>query len=147
MTRARAIIEEAADAAAGTASRVLRLPTIRGQFAAAADKAGREQLTYAGSSPSCTLWERFMRVLVAGDRRRPRVTSTGGARCRWRATECAPGASRSAAWIPSRPLNCSLWLTPNSACWLGGPKPRAPASRWRRTGRLGMYQDQQSRVI
>ena len=33
MTRARAITEEAADAAADTACRALRLPTIRSQFA------------------------------------------------------------------------------------------------------------------
>jgi hypothetical protein len=32
MTRARDITEEAADAAVDTACRVLRLPTIRGQF-------------------------------------------------------------------------------------------------------------------
>ena len=48
MTRARGITEEAADAAVDTACRVLRLPTIRGQFAEAADKAEREQLTYRG---------------------------------------------------------------------------------------------------
>ena len=48
MTRARAITEEAADAAVDTACRVPRLPTIRGQFAAAADKAERDQLTYRG---------------------------------------------------------------------------------------------------
>ena len=46
MTRARGITEEAAEAAVDTACRVLRLPTIRGQFTGAADKAEREQLTY-----------------------------------------------------------------------------------------------------
>jgi DNA replication protein DnaC len=48
MTRARGITEEAAEAAVDTACRVLHLPTIRGQFAAAADKAERDQLTYRG---------------------------------------------------------------------------------------------------
>ena len=48
MTRARGITEEAADAAVDTACRVLHLPTIRGQFADAADKAEREHLTYRG---------------------------------------------------------------------------------------------------
>ena len=48
MTRARGITEEAAEAAVDTACRVLRLPTIRGQFTGAADKAEREQLTYRG---------------------------------------------------------------------------------------------------
>ena len=48
MTRARAITEEAAEAAVDTACRVLRLPTIRGQFAEAADKAERDQLTDRG---------------------------------------------------------------------------------------------------
>ena len=38
MTRARAITEEAADAAVDTACRVLRLPTIRGQFAEAVSR-------------------------------------------------------------------------------------------------------------
>ena len=48
MTRARGITEEAAEAAVDTACRVLHLPTIRGQFAGAANKAEREQLTYRG---------------------------------------------------------------------------------------------------
>jgi hypothetical protein len=48
MTRARGITEQAADAAIDTACRVLRLPTIRNQFAEVADRAERDQLTYRG---------------------------------------------------------------------------------------------------
>lgn len=48
MTRARAMTEQAADAAIDTACRVLRLPTIRGRFAEAADKAEHDQLSYRG---------------------------------------------------------------------------------------------------
>jgi hypothetical protein len=43
--RHRGLTEQAADAAIDTACRVLRLPTIRGQFIAAADAAEREQMT------------------------------------------------------------------------------------------------------
>jgi DNA replication protein DnaC len=44
----RTLTAQAADAAIDTACRVLRLPTIRGQFPAAADSAEREQMTYRG---------------------------------------------------------------------------------------------------
>ena len=44
----RALTAQAADAAIDTACRVLRLPTIRAQFPAAADAAEREQMTYRG---------------------------------------------------------------------------------------------------
>jgi len=44
----RGLTAQAADAAIDTACRVLRLPTIRAQFAAAADAAEREQMTYRG---------------------------------------------------------------------------------------------------
>ena len=48
MTRARGITEEAADAAVDTACRVLRLPTIRGQFAGSGRPDDR-QPSYRGS--------------------------------------------------------------------------------------------------
>ena len=44
----RGLTAQAADAAIDTACRVLRLPTIRAQFPAAADAAEREQMTYRG---------------------------------------------------------------------------------------------------
>jgi DNA replication protein DnaC len=44
----RGLTETAAEAAIDTAARVLRLPTIRAQFIAAADAAEREHLTYRG---------------------------------------------------------------------------------------------------
>jgi DNA replication protein DnaC len=46
--RHRGLTAQAADAAIDTACRVLRLPTIRAQFPAAADAAEREQMTYRG---------------------------------------------------------------------------------------------------
>jgi DNA replication protein DnaC len=80
MTRARGITEEAADAAVDTACRVLRLPTIRGQFAAAADKAEREQLTYRGF-----LAELLMGECEDRDRRRAerQVRGAGFPRAKW----------------------------------------------------------------
>jgi DNA replication protein DnaC len=48
MTRARAMTEQAADAAIDTACRVLRLPTIRSAFPEAAGRAERDQLSYRG---------------------------------------------------------------------------------------------------
>jgi DNA replication protein DnaC len=48
MTRARAMTEQAADAAIDTACRVLRLPTIRAMFPETAGKAERDQLSYRG---------------------------------------------------------------------------------------------------
>ena len=80
MTRARAITEEAAEAAVDTACRVLRLPTIRGQFAAAADKAEREQLTYRGF-----LAELFMAECEDRDHRRAerRLRGAGFPRQKW----------------------------------------------------------------
>ncbi|WP_339153724.1 ATP-binding protein [Actinomadura luteofluorescens] len=44
----RRLTEPAAEAAIDHACRMLRLPTIRGQFVATADAAEREQLTYHG---------------------------------------------------------------------------------------------------
>jgi DNA replication protein DnaC len=44
----RGLTEPAAEAAVDQACRMLRLPTIRGQFTATADAAEREQLTYRG---------------------------------------------------------------------------------------------------
>jgi DNA replication protein DnaC len=80
MTRARGITEEAADAAVDTACRVLRLPTIRGQFAEAADKAEREQLTYRGF-----LAELLMGECEDRDRRRAerQVRGAGFPRAKW----------------------------------------------------------------
>ncbi|MGO9081610.1 MAG: ATP-binding protein [Streptosporangiaceae bacterium] len=93
MTRARAITEEAADAAAGTACRVLRLPTIRGQFADAADKAERDQLTYRGF-----LAELLMGECEDRDRRRAerQVRGAGFPRAKWLADfdyDANPGIS------------------------------------------------------
>ena len=93
MTRARAITEEAADAAVDTACRVLRLPTIRGQFAAAADKAEREQLTYRGF-----LAELLMGECEDRDRRRAerQVRAAGFPRAKWLADfdfDANPGIS------------------------------------------------------
>jgi len=93
MTRARAITEEAADAAVDTACRVLRLPTIRGQFAAAADKAEREQLTYRGF-----LAELLMGECEDRDRRRAerQVRGAGFPRAKWLADfdyDANPGIS------------------------------------------------------
>ena len=44
--------EEAADAAIDQACRMLRMPTIRNSFTNYADRAGREQMSTAGSSPN-----------------------------------------------------------------------------------------------
>jgi DNA replication protein DnaC len=46
--RLRGLTEPAAEAAIDTACRVLRLPTMRGQFTDLADAAAREQMTYRG---------------------------------------------------------------------------------------------------
>ena len=93
MTRARGITEEAAEAAVDTACRVLRLPTIRGQFAAAADKAEREQLTYRGF-----LAEVLMAECEDRDRRRAerQVRGAGFPRAKWLADfdfDANPGIS------------------------------------------------------
>ena len=93
MTRARGITEEAADAAVDTACRVLRLPTIRGQFAGAADKAEREQLTYRGF-----LAELLMAECEDRDRRRAerQVRGAGFPRAKWLADfdfDANPGIS------------------------------------------------------
>jgi DNA replication protein DnaC len=63
--RHRGLTEQAADAAIDTACRVLRLPTIRAQFVAAADAAEGEQMTYRGF-----LAELFMAECEDRDRRR-----------------------------------------------------------------------------
>lgn len=80
MTRARGITEQAADAAIDTACRVLRLPTMRRQFADLADKAEREQLTYRGF-----LAELFMAECEDRDRRRAdrRIRAAGFPRTKW----------------------------------------------------------------
>ena len=103
MTRARGITEEAADAAVDTACRVLRLPTIRGQFAAAADKAEREQLTYRGF-----LAELLMGECEDRDRRRAerQVRGAGFPRAKWLADfdfSANPGISPAviAPWPPA----------------------------------------------
>jgi DNA replication protein DnaC len=71
--------EQAADAAIDTACRVLRLPTIRGQFTSA-DKAEREQLTYRGF-----LAELLMAECEDRDRRRAerQVRGAGFPRAKW----------------------------------------------------------------
>ena len=48
MTRHRGLTEQAADAAIDSACRLLRLPTIRGQFTDLAEAAARDQMTYRG---------------------------------------------------------------------------------------------------
>ncbi|MBX7267512.1 IS21-like element helper ATPase IstB [Micromonospora sp. Llam7] len=48
MTRHRGLTEQAADAAIDSACRLLRLPTIRGQFPDLAEAAARDQMTYRG---------------------------------------------------------------------------------------------------
>jgi DNA replication protein DnaC len=48
MTRHRGLTEQAADAAIDYACRLLRLPTIRGQFGDLAEAAARDQQTYRG---------------------------------------------------------------------------------------------------
>jgi DNA replication protein DnaC len=48
MTRHRGLTEQAADAAIDSACRLLRLPTIRGQFGDLAEAAARDQQTYRG---------------------------------------------------------------------------------------------------
>jgi DNA replication protein DnaC len=80
MARARAITEPAADAAIDTACRVLRLPTIRDQFADLADRAERDQLTYRGF-----LAELFMSECEDRDRRRAerQVRGAGFPRVKW----------------------------------------------------------------
>ena len=47
-TRHRGLTEQAADAAIDSACRLLRLPTIRGQFTDLAEAAARDQMTYRG---------------------------------------------------------------------------------------------------
>jgi DNA replication protein DnaC len=48
MTRHRGLTEQAADAAIDSACRLLRLPTIRGQFPDLAEAAARDQMAYRG---------------------------------------------------------------------------------------------------
>jgi DNA replication protein DnaC len=80
MTRTRGITEQAADAAIDTACRVLRLPTIRAQFADAVGKAEREQLSYLAF-----LAELFMAECEDRDRRRAerRLRAAGFPRQKW----------------------------------------------------------------
>jgi hypothetical protein len=78
--RHRGLTEQAADAAIDTACRVLRLPTIRGQFIAAADAAEREQMTYRGF-----LAELLMAECEDRNRRRSerRIRAAGFPRQKW----------------------------------------------------------------
>src|SRR5204863_8075602 len=80
LASARGSTEAAAEAAVDTACRVLRLPTIRGQFTGAADKAEREQLTYRGF-----LAELLMAECEDRDRRRAerQVRGAGFPRAKW----------------------------------------------------------------
>lgn len=80
MPRARGITEQAADAAIDTACRVLRLPTIRAQFADAAEKAEGDQLSYRGF-----LAELFMAECEDRDRRRAerQLRAAGFPRAKW----------------------------------------------------------------
>jgi DNA replication protein DnaC len=76
----RGLSEQAAEAAVDTACRVLRLPTIRGQFTATAQAAEREQLTYLGF-----LAELMMAECDDRDRRRAerRIRGAGFPRQKW----------------------------------------------------------------
>jgi DNA replication protein DnaC len=78
--RQRGLTEQAATAAVDTACRLLRLPTIRGQFPAIADAAEREQLTYRGF-----LAELLMAECEDRDRRRSerRIKAAGFPRSKW----------------------------------------------------------------
>ena len=78
--RPHALTEPAADAAIDTACRMLRLPTIRAQFADTATRAEREQLTYRGF-----LAELFMAECEDRDRRRSerRIRAAGFPRPKW----------------------------------------------------------------
>lgn len=53
MTRKRGLTEEAATVSIGQACRMLRLPSIRQQFADLAEGAARDQMSIGRSSPSC----------------------------------------------------------------------------------------------
>ncbi len=48
LSRQRGLTEQAADAAVGTACRLLRLPSIRNEFSDIADRAVKDQKTYRG---------------------------------------------------------------------------------------------------
>jgi DNA replication protein DnaC len=78
--RHRGMTEQAADVAIDTACRVLRLPTIRAQWTAAADAAEREQMTYRGF-----LAEMLMAECEDRDRRRSerRIKAAGFPRQKW----------------------------------------------------------------
>ena len=78
--RPRGMTEQAADVAIDTACRVLRLPAIRAQHAAAADAAEREQMTYRGF-----LAEMLMAECEDRDRRRSerRLKAAGFPRQKW----------------------------------------------------------------
>src|SRR6476660_9215803 len=76
----RGLTEPAAEAAIDQACRMLRLPTIRGQFTATADAAEREQLTYRGF-----LAELLMAECEDRQRRRSerRIKAAGFPRQKW----------------------------------------------------------------
>ena len=48
LPRQRGLTEQVADAAIDTACRMLRLPSIRNEFAEIADRAVKDQMTYRG---------------------------------------------------------------------------------------------------
>ena len=112
MTRARGITEEAAEAAVDTACRVLRLPTIRGQFTGAADKAEREQLTYRGF-----LAELLMAECEDRDRRRAERQVRG-------AGFPAPNGWPTSTSTPT-PASAPPWSTPSRPAIGSGRAPRS----------------------
>jgi hypothetical protein len=139
MTRARGITEEAADAAVDTACRALRLPTIRGQFAAAADKAERDQLTYRGF-----LAELLMGECEDRDRRRAerQVRGAGFPRAKWLADfdyGANPGISPA---VISTLATCDWVRKGQPLCLIGDsgtgkshlPSRWEPRPRWPGTG-------------
>ncbi|WP_194922160.1 IS21-like element helper ATPase IstB [Catenulispora rubra] len=80
MSRTRALTEQAADAAIDTACRVLRLPSVRDQYAETMARAERENLTYRGM-----LAELLMLECEERERRRAeaRLRTAGFPRQKW----------------------------------------------------------------
>ena len=78
--RHRGMTEQAADAAIDTACRMLRLPTIRAQFTAAADAAEREQMTYRGFLAELLMAECDDRARRRSERR---IKAAGFPRQKW----------------------------------------------------------------
>ena len=69
MTRHRGLTEQAADASIDSACRLLRLPTIRGQFGDLAEAAARDQMTYRGFLAELLMAERDDRARRRSERR------------------------------------------------------------------------------